>query len=217
MRSMLTRSRLLANTTTAFASVESIRTVRAAQFVYKYGIDVSVSDPVNVRAVQMASDIKRETNGRLQIDVYPNSQLGSTQAMLEQTRLGAVQFGCTGSVLSALVPAITINDVLFAFKSYKQVLDAEYGDLGAALRKEVALKLGFHVFPIVRLGGFHQITSSTHPIQTADDFTGFKIRTVASPTLVETFKTLGAQVATVPIGELYTALQTRLVDGEETP
>ena len=80
---------------TLFVSVAAISThIRAAQFVYKYGLDVSVSDPAYVRAVQMARDVKRESGGRLQIDIYPNSMLWWLHfAMVEQTRLGAIQFG----------------------------------------------------------------------------------------------------------------------------
>jgi TRAP-type transport system periplasmic protein len=194
------------------------RPARSAEFSYKYGHTFGVNSPVNVRAVQMANDVKRETNGRLEIQIFPNSMLGGDPAMIQQVREGALQFSTqSGAVLAGLAPAAGIIAVPYAFKSSKAGLAAQNGELGAAIRKEIELKAGFHVFPTFMVGGYRQITSSTHPIRNVDDLTGFKLRSSPGPLFVDVYKTLGAQVVTTSIGEAYAALQTHLVDGQENP
>jgi tripartite ATP-independent transporter DctP family solute receptor len=96
------------------------------------------------------------------------------------------------------------------------VFAAMDGSLGAYLRQQMEAA-GFVVFPKMFDLGFRQITSSTHPIRTADDFTGFKIRTPPSKIFVDLFQTLGAQPTSISFNELYTSLQTHVVDGQETP
>jgi len=81
---------------------------------------MAVDNPVHVRAVQMANAVKRETNGRLEIQIFPNSMLGSDPAMIEQVRVGALQFSCqSGPVLSGIAPLAAIQSVPYAFKAEK--------------------------------------------------------------------------------------------------
>ena len=213
-----TGRRAFAATAGAFATIGVVRArARPAQFVYKYGHDLTVEDPFHVRAVQMAGDIKRETGGRLEIQIFPNSILGSDPSMIEQVRTGALQFSAqAGPVLSGVAPAAAVQSIAYAFKSEQQAVGSQYGPFGDAIRRELALKTGFHVFPMVLDGGFRQLTSSTKPIRTASDFTGFKIRIRPGNVDADLYRTLGAEVAAFSINETYVALQTHLVDGQET-
>ncbi len=134
---------------------------------------------------------------------------------MSQVRSGAIDFVCTaGTIWGNLVPVTSINTVAFAFPDYATVWKAMDGDLGAHMRA------AFDKVNLVAVGkvfdhGFRQITHSTKPINSPKDLEGMKIRVPASPILTSLFKGLGASPATVPIGELYTALQTKVVDGEE--
>ena len=190
---------------------------RAAQFDYKLAHSLPIENPIHVRSVQMANDIKEQTQGRLQITIYPNAQLGGTTSMVEQTRLGSIQFTTIGdSVYAGVVTAYAIDNIGYAFSSWQQPIDALAGSLGAYLRKEL-LTRGLRAFQTVWVAGFVQVTTSTKPIRTVDDFVGLKMRTPPSAIVVDLFKTLGAQPIALNVDAVYPALQTHIMDGQEEP
>jgi len=187
----------------------------AGKFNLKVAISIPESHPTSAALKAAAAEILKESGGRLTIEVYPNGQLGSDTDTVSQVRSGAIDFVCTaGTIWGNLVPVTSINTVAFAFPDYATVWKAMDGDLGAHMRA------AFDKVNLVAIGkvydhGFRQVTHSTKPITTPKDLEGMKIRVPASPILTSLFKGLGASPATVPIGELYTALQTKVVDGEE--
>jgi len=136
--------------------------------------------------------------------------------MVTQLRANAIQFHTqSGIILASVVPEASISGLPFAFKSSEDVWRAFDGQLGALVRAKIDAA-GLHTFPGSMLeNGFRQITASNHPIRTVDDLQGFKIRTPQGSLWVDLFHTLGANVATISIGEVYTSLQTKVVDGEE--
>ena len=190
---------------------------QAAEFNYKYANNLPATHPMNLRAKEMADAIRAETKGRVAIELFPNNQLGSDTDMLSQVRSGGIEFfTLSGLILSTLVPASSITGIGFAFADYDAVWKALDGDLGAYVRKEIA-KSG--LVPMERIwdNGFRQITSSTKPIQTADDLKGFKIRVPVSPLWTSMFKALDASPASINFAEVYSALQSKVVDGQENP
>ena len=203
----------------AFASVGIVTGRASAQTVFRYDYSHSqpTEYPLHTAAVRMWNAVREETNGRLDVRIHPNGQLGSDAAVITQLRSGAVQFTTqSGATLSAVVPVTGIENLPFAFKSTNMVLSALDGRLGEYLRKEM-LAQQIYCFPKIFNLGFRQITASDRPIRTVDDFNGFKIRTPQSKIFVDVFKTLGASPTAIGFNELYIALQTRVVDGQETP
>jgi tripartite ATP-independent transporter DctP family solute receptor len=193
------------------------RRARAAEFTYKYANNAPVDHPMNVRAREAAAKIKQQSNGRLEIEIFPNNQLGGDTDMLSQVRTGALEFfTLSGLILATLVPVASINGIGFAFKDYDQVWPAMDGELGAFVRGAIA-KAGLHAFDKMWDNGYRQITSSTHPINTPDDLKGFKIRVPVSPLWTAMFKAFGASPASINFNEVYTALQTKVVEGQENP
>ncbi|MBC8118252.1 MAG: TRAP transporter substrate-binding protein [Burkholderiaceae bacterium] len=188
-----------------------------AEFAYKYANNLPVAHPMNVRAKEMADAIRAETQGRVDIQIFPSNQLGSDTDMLSQLRSGGIEFfTLSGLILSTLVPAASINGIGFAFPNYDAVWKAMDGELGAFIRKEIA-KANLVAMDRIWDNGFRQITSSTKPIQTADDLKGFKIRVPVSPLWTSMFKALDAAPASINFSEVYTSLQTKVVDGQENP
>jgi tripartite ATP-independent transporter DctP family solute receptor len=90
------------------------------------------------------------------------------------------------------------------------------GDLGGHVRHAIE-KVNLHAFDKVLDNGYRNITTSTKPINTPDDLKGFKIRVPGIPLWLSMFKALGASPTAIPFGELYSALQTKVVDGQENP
>jgi tripartite ATP-independent transporter DctP family solute receptor len=199
------------------AAVIPPRRAAAAEFTYKYANNTPVDHPMNQRARDAAERIKQESGGRLEIQIFPNNQLGGDTDMLAQLRAGGIEFfTLSGLILATLVPLASINGIGFAFKSYDQVWPAMDGDLGAQVRRAVD-KAGLHAFEKMWDNGYRQITSSTHPIATPADLRGFKVRVPVSPLWTSMFKAFGAAPASINFAEVYSALQTKVVEGQENP
>ena len=190
---------------------------QAAEFSYKYANNLPDAHPMNARAKDMAAAIKAETNGKFELQIFPNNQLGSDTDMLSQVRSGGIEFfTLSGLILSTLVPAASINGIGFAFPDYDTVWKAMDGDLGAYVRGEIK-KAGLEVMDKIWDNGFRQTTSSTKPITGPDDFKGFKIRVPVSPLWTSMFKAFDAAPASINFSEVYSALQTKVVEGQENP
>src|SRR3954447_11026095 len=119
----------------------SIRTrpASAAEFSYKQANNAPLSHPQTVRQQEAINRIKEATGGRLEIQLFPNNQLGSDTDMLSQLRSGALDFfTLSGLILSTLVPSAAINGVGFGFKDYGQVGKAVGRPLGPFCRGEIA-------------------------------------------------------------------------------
>lgn len=190
---------------------------QSAEFVYKYANNLPDTHPLNVRAREMSAAIKAETQGRVDLQVFPNNQLGSDTDMLSQIRSGGVEFfTLSGLILATLVPAASINGIGFAFPDYDTVWKAMDGELGAYVRGEIT-KANLVVMDKIWDNGFRQTTSSSRPINGPDDFKGFKIRVPVSPLWTSMFKAFDASPASINFSEVYSALQTKVVEGQENP
>jgi len=188
-----------------------------AEFAYKYANNLPLTHPMNIRAKEMTDAIRTETNGRVDIQVFPSNQLGSDTDMLSQLRSGGVEFfTLSGLILSTLVPAASISGIGFAFNDYASVWKAMDGDLGAYIRGQIT-KAGLVPMEKIWDNGFRQITSSPKPIAAPADLKGFKIRVPVSPLWTSMFKALDAAPASINFAEVYSALQTKIVDGQENP
>ncbi len=213
----LNRRHLLAGTAALPLVAICTRPAHAAEFTYKFANNLPAIHPLNVRSMEAAARVKQATDGRVEINVFPNNQLGSDTDVLSQLRSGAVEFfTLSGLILATLVPAASINGVGFAFKDYNQVWAAMDGKLGAHVRTEIG-KRGLLAMDRIWDNGYRQTTTSTKPITAPEDFRGLKIRVPVSPLWTSMFTALGAAPASINISEVYSALQTRIVDGQENP
>ena len=188
-----------------------------AEFTYKFANNLPDAHPLNIRAKEMSAAIKTETNGRVDIQIFPNNQLGADTDVLSQLRSGGVEFfTMSGLILATLVPAASINGMGFAFPDYPTVWKAMDGELGAYVRGQIA-KANLVAMEKIWDNGFRQTTSSTRPITGPDDYKGFKIRVPVSPLWTSMFKAFDASPASINFNEVYSALQTKIVEGQENP
>ncbi|MES3000290.1 MAG: TRAP transporter substrate-binding protein [Pseudomonadota bacterium] len=193
------------------------RFAHAAEFSLKYGNNLPVTHPLNVRAQEAADRIAKESKGRVEIKIFPNNQLGGDTDMLAQVRSGGIDFFTPSAlVIATLVPVAAINATGFAFSDYKQVWGAMDGKVGAHVRTAIS-KMRLHAFDKMWDNGFRQMTSSKSPIVAAKDMDGLKIRVPVSPLSISMFKGLGASPASLQFSEVYSALQTKIVDAQENP
>ena len=201
----------------ALAATGSTAFAQTAPITLKWANNIPVTHPSNVRIREAVEAIRKDTNGKVDIQVFPNNQLGGDTDMLSQVRSGAIDiFPLSGLILQTLVPVAGINGLAFAFKDYQTVWAAMDGDLGAHVRAAIG-KVNLHVFDRCLDNGYRNITSSTRPINTAADLKGFKIRVPVSPLWTSMFKALEASPASINFSEVYSALQTKVVEGQENP
>ncbi|MGJ5048853.1 TRAP transporter substrate-binding protein [Bradyrhizobium oligotrophicum] len=218
MRKATTRRRFMAGAMVGAAVLPLTgRFAKAAEFTMKLATGQDPSHPVNKRAQQAADRIKEASGGRLEINLYPANQLGSDTDLISQVRVGAVDaINIASSVLATRVPLAGIVNTGFAFTSYDQVWKAMDGSLGDHIRKDIE-KTGAIALSKPWDNGFRQVTSSTREIKTPDDLKSFKIRVPAAPILTSLFQALGAGPTPINFNEVYTSLQTKVVEGQENP
>jgi tripartite ATP-independent transporter DctP family solute receptor len=220
MKSMnLTRRGLLGTASALGATtVFGNRAQAAAEFDFKLGVNTPETHPLSIRLAEAAKEIGSRSSGRLNITVFPNSQLGGDPEMLSQLRAGGIELLAAPSMtLSTLVPLSGLPSVGFAFQSYDQVWAAMDGGVGDIVRDAIT-KTGIVAMKKKWDNGFRQITSSSsRQINSVEDLKGFKIRVPVTALLTSLFSGLGALPSSISVSELYSALQTHIVEGQENP
>ena len=218
MNVTMERRHFIAAAATAYATVGIARCpASAAEFTLKWGNDWPATHPVNLRSVEAAQNILRDSGGQLEIRVFPAAQLGGSAAMVTQARTGAIDLVSAGyNVLEATAPFAGLAALPFVFADHKQACDAMDGPFGKAVRAQIE-KAGLYVFERSWDGGFREVSNSVRVIRTPDDLKGLKIRVPNAPNSTATFRALGVSPASVDGAEMYAACQTHLVDGTDLP
>jgi tripartite ATP-independent transporter DctP family solute receptor len=201
----------------AAASLAAAARLRAeAQYQWKLGASQPADSPNCVRLSEMAERVRADTGGRLNIEVFPESRLGSDSAMLDMVHHGGLELYLGGNVFGPLVPVSEMPGLPFVFKTPADVFAALDGEVGNYIRKEL-LAAGLYAFRLGFDNGFHQITTSTRPIESIDDVYGLKIRTPVQSMNVEYFQSLGAVPKPFTLNRLYAVLKDHTVDAQTDP
>jgi tripartite ATP-independent transporter DctP family solute receptor len=214
----ITRRGLLGAASAAWATTMLNRPAgAAAEFEFKLGVNTPDTHPLTLRLVEAAKAIGEQASGRLNVTVFANSQLGGDPEMLSQLRAGGLELLAAPSLtLSILVPLSGLPSIGFAFQSYDQVWAAMDGGIGELVRDAIA-KAGLMPMTSVWDNGFRQITSASRQLNAVEDLKGFKIRVPVTALLTSLFSGLGALPSSISYSELYSALQTHIVEGQENP
>lgn len=163
-----------------------------------------------------ANDVKKETEGRVTIQLYPSGQLGNEKDMVEGLTFGTVDGGLIGGgSFQSIDPKFGIEALPYAWPTHEAAYKAFDGKLGKYLFDLLGKK------GIVGLAwwenGFRHITNNKKPIVKPEDLKGLKLRVTPDKMRLDTFKLLGAAPMAINFGELYSALQQGVVDGQENP
>lgn len=167
-------------------------------------------------AEKWAELVKEKSGGKMQIKVFANGVLGGDVQALSAVQGGTVDFTAMNSgILQTQVKEFAIFDFPFMFESGKEadaILDGAFGkQLADKLPAKGLVNLAYWEL------GFRNLTNSKRAIAKADDIAGLKIRVIQSPIYIETFNTLGANAVPMPITEVYTAMEQKIIDGHENP
>jgi tripartite ATP-independent transporter DctP family solute receptor len=191
---------------------------QAAEYSFKLAHPLPATHPTHVRLTQAVEQIAKDSDGKIEIKLVPNNQLGGEVDLLNQVRSGAVEmFVVGGLIASSVVPMAALDGVGFAFKDAAAVMKGMDGALGKTIRDALLQQANLYATSTIWDYGFRQITSSVRPIKTVDDIAGMKIRGPGAAAYVDLFKALGAAPTSIQFNEVYPALQTKIVDGQENP
>ncbi|RYX97336.1 MAG: TRAP transporter substrate-binding protein [Comamonadaceae bacterium] len=180
------------------------------------GHNAAPGNPKSEGAIYFAEEMKKRSNGRINIQVAGAAQLGDDQTMLTSLRTGTMDMSINSQgAVSAVVPETAALGMPFLFSSLPQAWTLLDGPIGQELSKKFESK------NIVVLGwwdnGIRQTTNNKRPITKPDDLKGIKLRTPADPSTVDLFEAMGASAQQLNFSELYIALQSGVVDGQENP
>ncbi len=207
---VLTISALFAFTTSSFAL--------AAPKKLKLGIVTAANekDPYYIAAKKFAELVSKYTNGKYQVDIFGSGQLGNEREMIKNLTLGTMDLGViTNAPVGTYVNAFMILDMPFIFPSAEvahKVLDGPAGKLLLdQLKKIQIVGLAFAE------GGFRHMINNVRPIKKVEDLKGIKFRVMKTPVYISMFRSLGANAVPMPWGEVFTAVQQKVVDGLEIP
>ena len=183
---------------------------------------LNAQQPFEVASAAMAevfkSEVESNSNGKIKVEIYPNGVLGKEPETMVQVKAGVVQSYISSSGgIAQFYPMIDVTNMPFAFSSYNVGYKVYDGAFGKALAKDIEKKAGFKVLGFGESGGFFAITNSKRAIRSPADMKGVKLRTMALPLHQEIVKSLGASPTTVAWAEVYTSLQTGVVDGQMNP
>src|ERR1700726_4873802 len=207
----------LTGTVIGFACCFGAVTTRAqAPKTLKLGYILSAHSQLGAGAAVFADEIAKRTEGRYQIEQYPNSALGGEVEMLKAVQLGTVDLAfITGAPLPNFVTDVGVFNIPFLFRDLAHahaVLDGPIGQSNLEKFRDkglVAMAWGEN--------GMRHITNSKHEIRSPEDLKGLKLRLPQSDVMLVGFKALGADVSPLPFPQLYGALQSGQFDGQENP
>lgn len=193
-------------------------TIASAQTVLKMGWTTpdSPTDPYSVGARAFKEAVERISKGSLQVQMYPNRQLGEEKQVMEGVRFGTVDVAIiTNAVIAQIEPAFQINDLPFLYSNEAQAQKALDGKIGGELADMLAKKniivLGYME------GGFRQMINNKKPVTVPADVKGVKYRVMQNPLFIDMFTSLGGAAIPMAWGETFTAVQQGTIDGLEIP
>jgi len=191
------------------------RFAKAAEFNFKFTSTQPAVHPSTIRFIEAAERVKQKSGGKFEVTVFHSGQLGTDIDTFTQVRIGGVQMMVLSSLITATgAPLTSLCSIPFALPTYEQIWRGMDGKMGALLRADLE-KAGYLTTDKIPDNGFHEVTSLNKPVNTVEDLAGFKMRIPPSPLQASTWRALGAAPTSMNFSELYTALQTGVVDGQE--
>ncbi len=186
----------------------------AADYVLKFSHVVSENTPKGKAAVFFEKRLEELSKGKIDVQVYPNSQLYKDKAVLKALKLDSVQMACPSfSKFTKIVPQLALFDLPFLFRDMDHVHKVEDSEVGQKLKDKVTAK-GYVALDFWD-NAFKQFTTSKHALIKPEDAKGLKFRIMSSKVLEAQFKAVGANPQVMPFSEVYSALQQGVIDGQE--
>lgn len=187
-----------------------------AQVELRFAHGQATTDITHIAAEHFKQLVEEGSNGEITVTVYPGGQLGNSKDMVQGVRLGTIDLTANGNpYFTAFAPKLNVLDLPYMFADYDHVYAVLDGEIGQELLTELEqhnLK-GLAFWEI----GFRHLTTADTPVRTPDDMEGLKIRTTPNEAHLKAFELLGANPVPMNFQDVYMALQTGTIDGQENP
>ncbi len=190
---------------------------KAADFKLKFGHPYNVKHPLAKGAEKFAGLVAERTAGAVQIDVYPNSTIGASQALVNGMQMGAVDIALVPTTdVATFYEPLDVFYLPFIFSDSSHAYRFSDGEAAAALYDGLKSKTGLRYLGMME-SGFRTITTRNTAVRAPDDMKGLKMRVPNNPINIATFRALGANATSMALSEVFTALQQGTVDGQDNP
>lgn len=187
-----------------------------AQVKFRFAHTINPADAQNLAVEQFVKRVAERTNNAVQIQVFPAGQLGNDMQVLDGVKLGTIDIGMTGNpFFTTIVPELNLFDLPYLFRNFDHAYKVLDGPIGAEVR-QLLEKHGMKPIGILEIG-FRNVTNNKHQIKVPEDLKGLRLRTTPNPAHIQAFRLLGANPVPMPITEVYLAMSTGTVDGQENP
>ncbi|MGE4585116.1 MAG: TRAP transporter substrate-binding protein [Sphaerochaeta sp.] len=183
--------------------------------VLKLGHIQSDQDVWHKAALFFAEKVAEKTNGTVKVEVYPNSTIGNDRDMAEGLQLGSVDFALIAGVLGNFEPSLQILELPYLIENEQHLRNVIYGPIGQELFDRLLKSSNIRGLTYWERGP-RQLTSN-YPINTIADVKGLKLRLPEIPAMLAYWKAAGANPTPMAWGEVYSALQQKVIDGQENP
>lgn len=185
------------------------------KIVWKFGYLANEQHIWHKTAEEFARLVHEKTDGRLEIKLYPNEQLGSEMDTLNMIRDGSADMTISGESMQNWAPKAALIAAPYAFRDMDHMVKVIEGDLGKEISDQIIEKVG--VTPIYYHIRSARNLTSNKPIRSVEDLKGFKMRVPNVPVFLDAWKAAGAQPQAMAFSEVFTALQQNVIHGQENP
>ena len=187
----------------------------AADTTLKLGHLANEDNPWHKASVKFGDELKRLTDGRIEVEVYPNESLGKEIDLINGMQLGTVDMTITGESLQNWAPMAALLAVPYAYKSIEHMDEVASGEIGDKIKQQIIEKV--QIRPIAYFARGPRDLTSNRPIKSPDDLNGLKMRVPNVPLFVDVWKALGANPGPMAFSEVFTSLQNGTIEAQENP
>lgn len=187
----------------------------SAERVLKLGHLANEQNTWHKASVKFGEELKALTNGRIEVEVYPNESLGKEVDLINGMQLGTADMTITGESLQNWAPMAALLAVPYAYKSLEHMDEVASGKIGKDIEAEIISRV--QIRPIAYFARGPRNLTSNREIKSPDDLNGLRLRVPNVPLFVDTWKTLGAQPTPMAFSEVFTSLQSGVIDAQENP
>jgi tripartite ATP-independent transporter DctP family solute receptor len=217
MQNTLNKRQLIKGAAALAAGIAAPTLLRAQATAIRWGESLATNHPQVQMAERVAKEVKEKSGGRLDVQVFANSQLGSGKEMIESTSSGALQLTTDGAgALGAFLPQLSVIEAPYLWRDAAHMAKAAGTPLFAKLNDDLVAKRGMRMLNITYYGKRH-LTTGSKAVKSPADMVGFKLRVPPVDTFRAMAEAWGARATPIAFGELYLALSQGAVDGQENP
>lgn len=175
----------------------------------------ALENSMNEAEMYFKKIVEERSEGKISIELYMGASLGTANTILEGIQLGTIEMGdIETGVTPAFVPSSVVWMMPFLFNNYEHTYAVMDSELGAQLRQDFIDQIGVRNLAY-NSGGFRYFCSNKRPVNTKENIQGLKLRVMPNPIMIDSVRAFGASVVTTSFGELYTALQQGVADGQD--